>query len=311
MQYLSQTPTTTIHTNHNNTMKERKETEKVVYYTNESNDSGQLFDLLMNGTDQDDDDKDDGGKGSVGAELVGPPVEQNTFNVEEEIIMHDGEDVEEQTEVHDVDDDDEEEETGSGLEDYSTPTSTSNNVVDDSATSYHCNDTPTAYDASNNINNNGSVTTNKVKITKQLIQFDYDILLSKTSSSVLLQSKQREEEKKKRYSNEDRDDSIEEEDDDDDIDPEVIIAEFEQQLLNDVGFSLNDAGICNNSSESKEDDSQEGVRRMMVLRKVGHRRAATIATGNANSQDGISSSEGVDLAELSSLPLDEIDDSGE
>ena len=50
---------------------------------------------------------------------------------------------------------------------------------------------------------------------------------------------------------------------------------------------------------------------MMVLRKVGHRRAATIATGNANSQDGISSSEGVDLAELSSLPLDEIDDSGE
>ena len=290
-------------------MKERKETEKGVYYTNESNDSGQLFDLLMNDTDQD----DDGGKGSGGAELVGPPVEQNTFNVEEEIIMHDGEDVEEQSEVHDYDDDDEEEETGSGFAaNYSTPTSTT--VVVDTTTSYHCNDTPTAYDASNNINNNnGSTTTNnKGKITKQLIQFDYDILLSKTSSSVLLQkSKQKEEEKKKRYSNEDRDDSIEEEDDDDDIDPEVIIAEFEQQLLNDVGLSLNDAGICNNSSESKEDDSQEGVRRMMVLRKVGHRRAATIATGNANSQDGISSSEGVDLAELSSLPLDEIDDSGE
>ena len=308
MQYLSHKPQLLPpHQPTTTQMKERKETEKVVYYTNESNDSGQLFDLLMKDTDQDD---VDGGKGSGGAELVGPPVEQNTFNVEDEIIMHDGEDVEEQSEVHDVDvDDHEEEEIGSGLEeDYSTPTSTSNNVVDDSATSYHCNDTPTTDDASNNINDNGSVTTNKVKITKQLIQFDYDILLSKTSSSVLLQkSKQKEEEKKKRYSNEDRDDSIiEEEDDDDDIDPEVIIAEFEQQLLNDVGLSLNDAGICNNSSESKEDDSQEeGVRRVMVLRrKVGHRRATAIGTDNANSQ-------GVDLVELSSLPLDEIDDSGE
>ena len=263
-------------------MKERKETEKAVYYTNESNDSGQLFDLLMNENDED----DSGGR-SGGAELVGPPVEQNTFNVEEEEdddMINDGKDLEEQSEVHGND-----EETVSGLEDHSTPIS-SNVVVDSSSsTLYHCNNTATT--------DNGS-TTNKGKITKQLIQFDYDVLLSKTSSSVL-QSKEKEEEMKKRYNNvdKDKDDTIEEKEDEDNDDLQVIIAEFEQQLLKDVALSLNDAGICNNSSGSVEDDdNQEGVRKVMVLRKV------------ANNQDG---SEGVQLVELSSLPLDEIDDSGE